>query len=70
MRQAGRNLWTWLVKSFDGRDLTILLVLVLFAIGGAKVYEPLGYLLPGVTLLLLAWPKRPVIMRRQPPQES
>jgi hypothetical protein len=45
-------------------------VLVLFAIGGTKLYEPLGYLLPGATLLLLAWPKRPVMLKRQPPQES
>jgi hypothetical protein len=70
MRQAGRSVWAWLVGAFDRQDVTILLALVLIAVGGSKIYEPLAWLLPGVALMLLAWPKRPVVVRRPPPQES
>jgi hypothetical protein len=70
MRQAVRKGWDVLSATFDAQDACLVVGVAMLGIGLQQVYPPLGWIVPGAALTALAWPKRAVIMKRQPPQES
>lgn len=70
MRQAVRESWGWMRSTVDAQDVSLVTGVVMLSIGLQQVYPPLGWIVPGAALTALAWPKRPIIVKRQPPQES
>lgn len=70
MREAVRTGWAWVRASIDAQDVCLVIGVAILSLGLQQVYAPLGWIVPGAALTALAWPKRVIIVKRQPPQES
>lgn len=71
IRRMGAGIWSLLIdeqsKQVDVSQLLHLVGLGLVSYGSWLVYEPAGYLAPGLVLVWLTMPSRPPFLRRGRP---